>query len=732
MSKQLVKNNLNVDAARSFVDTVTNDVPYYIFAATKPVITETISTPTDTRLEDVNIYDNLLFGKRIKSTDIKLSIKRYDWIAGQVYDMYDDSIDLTLKRFYASTDTGLEVRVYKCLFNNNGGPSTVEPFGTSTESFENLADGYVWKYMYTISKLEMNRFATLDYIPVIEDTNVTAAAQPGTIDVIKIISAGAGYNNYISGDFDQPDDIEVSGDPLIYDIRSGSSTDKFYVNCMIKITSDQSQNGQYRLIVDYRVVNGRKLITLDRPFDITPVPGDGYEISPNVFIRDLSDTATEECYARAIINSNTGNTISRIEILNPGLGYRKARAVIIPDGTVGVTPNRQAEVRPIISPDEGHGYDPTFELMAKYACVSGVFNGNTGPIIADNSFSTFGLLKEPLYADCELTIDTDTVKGEFLPGEIISRYRPIKLAGNVEVFANTLVLGSNTALIDSLQENDPVIITNGLTNIFGLAKNINYFTPENANAQLIESIESFNITVNAEELPFVAANCDIYLINKTQFAECVEYNLETIRLTNVNPTGFSESSYVIGEESFATAKMSSNTPYLTIAGRGLNVTVNGILLSDLVLSGETQTYLTTDARDANDFDAFNQLTRLVGYRDNPLSTFVPNETLIQNGGSANNQAEATFHSFESVAGPSGDYLYVTNVINSINVPELGSPDLQALSTNREADTQTQFIINQKYDGELVRDSGEILYVENINAIQRRNTQTELVKLILEF
>jgi hypothetical protein len=178
--------------------------------------------------------------------------------------------------------------------------------------------------------------------------------------------------------------------------------------------------------------------------------------------------------------------------------------------------------------------------------------------------------------------------------------------------------------------------------------------------------------------------------------------------------------------------MSSNTPYLTIAGRGLNVTVNGILLSDLVLSGETQTYLTTDARDANDFEAFNQLTRLVGYRDNPLSTFVPNETLIQNGGSANNQAEATFHSFESVAGPSGDYLYVTNVINSINVPELGSPDLQALSTNREADTQTQFIINQKYDGELVRDSGEILYVENINAIQRRNTQTELVKLILEF
>ena len=133
-------------------------------------------------------------------------------------------------------------------------------------------------------------------------------------------------------------------------------------------------------------------------------------------------------------------------------------------------------------------------------------------------------------------------------------------------------------------------------------------------------------------------------------------------------------------------------------------------------------YLTTannSSGDVSEFEVFNQLTRLVGRRVNSLSTFVPNESLIQTGG------EATFHSFQNVAEGPGDYLYVTNVINNINVNEV-------LSTDRDSDIQTQFNINEKYDGELVRDSGEILYIENVNTIQRRSTQTELVKLILEF
>jgi hypothetical protein len=709
MSKQLVKKNLNVDAARSFVSNVVDDVPYYIFAANADDTTEVI-TPNNSIESDASLYDNMLFGKRIKSDDIKLSIKRYDWTINEVYDMYDDAADLTDKRFYVAVDTGLETRVYKCLFNNYGAPSKDEPEGTSTESFEGLSDGYVWKYMYSISKFYMNRFATGDYIPVIPDMNVVQAAKPGTIDVIKIDKRGAGYNNYVTGVFNLAEDIRVNGNPLIFNIPNGDSRNNFYVNCMIKITSIGPQNGQYRLITGYTVQAGKKLITIDRPFEIAPLPADSYEIYPNVFVYDESDTATIECSARAIINSASGNSISKIEVLDIGLNYRKASAAILPDKSVGVTDNRIANIQPIISPDKGHGADSEIELMAKYACVSGTFNGNFGLVssnntldsrsltVAYNTFRTFGLLKEPLYANCELTLDYSTIKGNFSPGETLYRYKPIKLAGTVEVFANSLVLGTNTQIIDSLRENDPVLITNGLTNIFGYANTINYYTPESANT--VTPFESFYINVGDATIELTEANCSIYLIEKKYFAECVEYDVNTLRITNVNPSGFEVSSYILGEESWATARMSNNMPYLTIAGR-----------------------------DFSDFEAFNQLTRLVGFRPNTLSTFNENETLIQ-GPEGNPTATARFHSFESVPGPASDYVYVTNIINTINAnSSLGST---TISTIRNSESQTVFEILNKYDGELVRDSGDILYVENINPIRRKNAQTELVKLILEF
>jgi len=38
----------------------------------------------------------------------------------------------------------------------------------------------------------------------------------------------------------------------------------------------------------------------------------------------------------------------------------------------------------------------------------------------------------------------------------------------------------------------------------------------------------------------------------------------------------------------------------------------------------------------------------------------------------------------------------------------------------------------KYEGDFVRGSGDIIYIENIEPISRSNTQSETIKLILEF
>ncbi|MEC8551436.1 MAG: baseplate wedge protein, partial [Pseudomonadota bacterium] len=91
-------------------------------------------------------------------------------------------------------------QVYKCIYNGtspsdpNGKPSTVEPTGTST-SIITTADGYRWKYMYTIPVGQVLKFFSNEYMPVLFDTAVVADAIGGEIDTVIIASSGSGYNN---------------------------------------------------------------------------------------------------------------------------------------------------------------------------------------------------------------------------------------------------------------------------------------------------------------------------------------------------------------------------------------------------------------------------------------------------------------------------------------------------------------------------------------------------------
>ena len=53
--------------------------------------------------------------------------------------------------------------VYKCLDNNSNTASTVEPTGTDV-TILSTADGYKWKYMYTLSASEQANFLSTDFI----------------------------------------------------------------------------------------------------------------------------------------------------------------------------------------------------------------------------------------------------------------------------------------------------------------------------------------------------------------------------------------------------------------------------------------------------------------------------------------------------------------------------------------------------------------------------------------
>jgi len=138
--------------------------------------------------------------KRITTADVTHAVPRHDWTSGTVYDQYDDQdTNLLDDDFYVMTE---DYNVYKCLFNNSGASSTSQPTGTSTSEFT-TADGYIWKYMYTVTTAKALKFLTNDYIPVqtlasddgTDQWDVQAAAVDGAIHVVKVTSGGSGYGS---------------------------------------------------------------------------------------------------------------------------------------------------------------------------------------------------------------------------------------------------------------------------------------------------------------------------------------------------------------------------------------------------------------------------------------------------------------------------------------------------------------------------------------------------------
>jgi len=152
-------------------------------------------------------FDDAIAAKKITSSNVSYVIPRRNWTTGTVYDYYrhdygrritgttttqtsnSGASNLWDSTFYVYSSAG---NVYKCLDNNSGANSTVEPTGTSN-SVLSTADGYKWKYMYTLSASQQVNFLSTDFMAVATNSTVSAAATNGALDVIKIKTGGTGY-----------------------------------------------------------------------------------------------------------------------------------------------------------------------------------------------------------------------------------------------------------------------------------------------------------------------------------------------------------------------------------------------------------------------------------------------------------------------------------------------------------------------------------------------------------
>ncbi len=155
-------------------------------------------SPADT---EYYAWDSMLGAKKITSSDITFTIPRRNWVNGTTYDMYEHNIsasntttsgasNLYNSSFYFMTS---DYKVYKVLDNNGGTAySGAEPSSTSSSPF--ALGGYVLKYMYTITASNVAKYVTSEFIPVVTDSTVSAAAVDGAIESLTI-TGGSGYTN---------------------------------------------------------------------------------------------------------------------------------------------------------------------------------------------------------------------------------------------------------------------------------------------------------------------------------------------------------------------------------------------------------------------------------------------------------------------------------------------------------------------------------------------------------
>lgn len=197
----IIKQQFRTENAANFVSSFSTNPTYLVLGQSRPWVatTEYPSASDINPLPPEDTYSQLyrtgrsgLGAKRIQAADVVQSAPRYNWVTGTVYTQYD-SEDQALfgKNFYVVNSS---FQVYKCLFNNFGVPSTVEPTGTSTSAIT-TADGYKWKYMYTMSTNNVLKFLNISFIPVEFDAPVSSAAVAGQIYSAVVLAGGSGYTN---------------------------------------------------------------------------------------------------------------------------------------------------------------------------------------------------------------------------------------------------------------------------------------------------------------------------------------------------------------------------------------------------------------------------------------------------------------------------------------------------------------------------------------------------------
>jgi len=341
----IVTDQFRILNAGNFVDSVTSSSnSYYVFVGlSNPAVVgygrttdwdTNTPNPTDNFDYQSFVGDNMSFGKKVTSANVRRLIRRIDWTRGTKYEIYRHDYSLTnlspttkSSRLYDANYYVMnsEYKVYICIDNGSSGINTSGNASLDEPTFTDLepskagvsGDGYLWKYLYTVSPSDIIKFDSTEYISLPSDWATSTNAQ---------VSA-----------------VRNNGD------------------------SDTNENQIKKVYIDLQ--------------------GLGYSQGSHE-LNILGDGSG----GKVIVDVDANGKITDTVVSSGGKDYTYGMVDL---GSINASSSTKAKLIPIIPPSKGHGYDIYRELGADKVLVYARFDDSTRDFPTDVTFAQIGIVKNP-------------------------------------------------------------------------------------------------------------------------------------------------------------------------------------------------------------------------------------------------------------------------------------------------------------------------------------------------
>lgn len=416
---EVLTTKLKNDTTRLFYNDILDNEFYVMVASisTDPLVT---IDSKNSLFSKTQFKENILFGKQVFKDDVKYMIKYHPWQKDSTYDQYDDISDLETSKFYAvvgpTNNTTGDYRIYKCLSNNNGVPSTTPPDYNPTilNQIYRTPDGYVWKFMYYLTEQQFEGYNAAGYIPLIGQfqENPDPAADANNVITGSEVSDIAVINPIDNNGYPSLENGVVAGPPgndgsMLLRSPNLSEITNYYAGMTIFCMTPNNVSFTYVIdsyTWDITADRGR-IRVIGNPASDGVVINSGFKIVPTVKITGDGQGA------RAIPRIVDGK-ITNIEVLEPGKNYNNITAEIV-DPNFDFAPEDQfsidirAKLRPILSPFGYHNWNLIDEMHCRHILLYAYLTEtDSNKIGQTNSYSALGVVKNPIFIPDPETANT--------------------------------------------------------------------------------------------------------------------------------------------------------------------------------------------------------------------------------------------------------------------------------------------------------------------------------------